>query len=112
MITNRGDYDMLNICDYKQQIEKYAAEKILSISDKRLDKIRQCGNNKRLLEISYRDKKGIRTKRFVEPYKLSGDDFWGFDTSKNEIRRFKTKNVKGIKVSSKMFEPRWNIEMD
>jgi len=95
---------------YKDYIEKQAQE--LTMNDKRINKIKNCGLNKNLLEISYKDKKGTKTKRLVEPYKLSGDDFWGFDTTKNEIRRFKTKNIKGIKETKKPFEARWNIEIN
>ena len=60
----------------------------------------------------YVDKKGNRTKRMVEPYKLTDSDFWGYDIAKNEIRRFKTQNIKGVKKSIKTFEPRWDIEMN
>ena len=95
---------------YRMQIEKIAAEKI-SMHDRRMDKIIQSGNNTTLLEISYKDKKGNKTKRYVEPYKLTDSDFWGFDINKAEIRRFKTQNIKGIKMSNKKFQPRWNIEM-
>ena len=95
---------------YKRQIEKIAAEQ-LPIFQRRMNKIIDCGNNLSLLEISYKDKKGNKTKRLVEPYKLTDSDFWGFDINKNEIRRFKVNNIKGIKTSKTKFNPRWDIEM-
>lgn len=48
----------------------------------------------------------------VEPYKLTESDFWGYDIDKNGIRRFKTKNIRGVKKSIKTFEPRWDIEIN
>lgn len=95
---------------YKKQIEKIAGENI-SMHDKRINKIIDGGKNTNLLELSYRDKKGNRTKRYVEPYKLTDSDFWGFDINKGEIRRFKKQNIKGVKISNKTFQPRWDIEV-
>ena len=95
---------------YKSYIEKQAQE--LTMLDKRVNKIKNCGLNQKLLEISYKDKSGNKTKRLVEPYKLIGDDFWGFDITKDEIRRFKTKNIKGIKETKKPFDARWDIQIN
>ena len=103
---------------YKSIINKIASESInnpipsIKGYQNRLRKIIECGNNKTLLTISYVDNKGNRTKRIVEPYKLTDSDFWGYDIVKNGIRRFKTQNIKGIKKSVKTFEPRWDIEMN
>lgn len=105
---------------YKQIINKIASEsninnnQIPSIKgyEKRLEKIVECGSNKNLLTISYVDRKGNRTKRMVEPYKLTDTDFWAYDTTTDGIRRFKNKNIKGIKKSIKTFEPRWEIEIN
>ena len=126
---------------YKAIIDKIASDTtsnpVPSIKgyENRIRKITECGNNKTLMTISYVDKKGNRTnsctsssnskinwgqshywgnrtKRLVEPYKLTDTDFWGYDIAKNEIRRFKTQNIKGVKKSIKTFEPRWDIEMN
>lgn len=103
---------------YKAIIDKIASDttpnSVPSVKgyENRIRKIMECGNNKTLMTISYVDKKGNRTKRMVEPYKLTDSDFWGYDIAKNEIRRFKTQNIKGVKKSIKTFEPRWDIEMN
>lgn len=78
----------------------------------RLSKIIDSANATRLVTISYIDSKGKRTKRMVEPYKLTESDFWGYDIDKDGIRRFKTKNIRGVKKSIKTFEPRWDIEIN
>lgn len=98
---------------YKSEIIKIANE-IPSIKgyQNRLRKIVECGKNQTMLTISYVDAKGNRTKRMVEPYKLTDSDFWGYDVSSDGIRRFKTKNIKGVKKSIKTFIPRWDIEMN
>lgn len=99
---------------YKSRIEKLAADSTvinLSAHDKRINKIKSSGQSNLLLEINYVDKKGVKTKRLVEPYKLTGDDFWGYDIQKDSIRRFKTKNIKGIKTTNKLFDARWPIEV-
>ena len=103
---------------YKSIINKIASETLsneipsLKGYQNRLKKIIECANNKNLLTISYVDKNGNRTKRIVEPYKLTDTDFWGYDISKNQIRRFKTNKIKGIKKSIKTYEPRWDIEVN
>lgn len=103
---------------YKAIIDKIASDttpnSVPSVKgyENRIRKIMECGNNKTLMTISYVDKKGNRTKRMVEPYKLTDSDFWGYDIAKNEIRRFKTQSIKGVKKSIKTFEPRWDIEMN
>lgn len=103
---------------YKLIINKIASEPInnpipsIEGYKNRIRKITECGNNGNLLTISYVDKSGNRTKRIVEPYKLTDSDFWGYDITKNQIRRFKTQNIKGVKKSIKTFEPRWDIEMN
>lgn len=103
---------MININTLKKQIEKIAiTQSALSPYEKRINKIKSSAASTTTLEISYLDQKNIKTKRVVEPYKLTDNDFWGYDTTKEQIRRFKTKNIKGIKSSKKSFQPRWEIEI-
>ena len=77
-----------------------------------MSKIKSSGENKSMVELKYKDSSGNISTRFVEPYKLDGNDFWGYDPEKNSIRRFKVKNIKSIKQTKNTFEPRWNIEMN
>lgn len=104
---------MKSISFYKDVIEKRASDDTLELTplNKRIQKIKGCGNSAKLLEISYLDKSKNKTKRLVEPYKLTESDFWGYDILKNQIRRFKVSNIKGIKTTTKSFDPKWDIEM-
>lgn len=101
---------LLRILGYKRDIEKKASEK-RDLFSTRMSKIKDGGNNQKMIEVSYIDSKGKKTKRLVEPYKLIETDFWGYDPMKDSIRRFKTKNIKGVKNTGKKYEPRWDIEM-
>lgn len=77
-----------------------------------IEKIKLCGNNTNLIEIKYQDKKGNISLRKVEPYKIDGEDFWGYDPNKENIRRFKIKGLKSVKSTKQKYEPRWTIEMN
>jgi predicted DNA-binding transcriptional regulator YafY len=76
-----------------------------------MNKIKSSGENKSIVELKYKDSSGNISTRFVEPYKLDGNDFWGYDPEKNSIRRFKIKNIKSIKPTKNTFKPRWDIEV-
>ena len=96
---------------YHDVIEKIARDK-QTIFNNRISRITNAGNNNNMILISYKDRKGNTTRqRLVEPYKLTNDDFWGYDVNKDCIRRFKTSNIKGIKISKEKYEPKWAVEM-
>lgn len=92
-------------------IEKTASEK-LTINQKRINKIVGSANNLNILTLSYRDKNGVRTKRNIEPYKITDTYLWGFDVEKQQIRQFKLNGIKGVKPISEKFLPRWNIDIN
>ena len=100
---------------YIDLIEKTAAEntKDLSKLDKfllsaRIKKIQKCKDKNKLLKLTYLDKKGVKSTRNVEPYRLDENDFWGYDTDKGSIRRFKVRNIKGVKPLNISYTPRWD----
>lgn len=76
-----------------------------------MDKIKNSANNKNMVFIKYKDKKGDITTRYVEPYEIKGNDLWAYDPVKDSIRRFKVKNIKSVKTTNKIYEPRWEIKM-
>lgn len=78
----------------------------------RISKIQNAGATQTMLSIKYKDKKGNLSERVVEPYKLQGNDFWGYDPLKESIRRFKIKNIQSAKNTKRKYEPRWEIEME
>lgn len=110
-MRNDDNRKLLKILGYKEAIEKIASEQKKDMFSIRMNKIKSSANKSSIIEISYKNAKNEKTKRLVEPYKLTGDDFWGYDINKDAIRRFKTKNIKGIKSTNQKFDPRWNIEM-
>jgi hypothetical protein len=77
-----------------------------------IEKIKASGSNTNLVKIKYRDKKGNISQRYVEPYKLDGEDFWAYDPNKGGIRRFKIRNVRSVMPTNQNYKPRWDIEMD
>lgn len=77
-----------------------------------INKIKSGGYGSNMVWIKYRDKKGNISTRTVEPYKVDGNDFWGYDPDKGNIRRFKIKNIKSVKPTKISYEPRWEVEMD
>lgn len=78
----------------------------------RISKIQSAGASQTMLAIKYKDRKGKLSERIVEPYKLVGNDFWGYDPTKENIRRFKVKNIKSAKNTKTKYDPRWDIEME
>lgn len=82
-----------------------------TVKKRRLNALYKAGSKHRLAEITYTDKKGDVTRRTVEPYKMDGVDFWGYDPEKESIRRFKTERLMRVKPLRTTFQPRWDIEM-
>ena len=78
----------------------------------RMDRIRKAGLSQTMVTIKYKDKKGNLSQRTVEPYKLSGNDFWAYDPNKESIRRFKVKGLQSLKLTKTKFDPRWDIEKE
>jgi hypothetical protein len=95
----------------KDNIEKTAMAMKGNRNENRAGKIREAGSNNLMVQITYTDKKGNTSTRTVEPYKIDGEDFWGYDPAKENIRRFKMSKVKGIKPTKQTFSPRWPMEL-
>jgi len=83
----------------------------IPLEEKVKSKIKKAGNNKNLLKIWYTDKKGDSTMRLTEPYEIRGDDYFGYCKLRNNIRRFKIKNINQANLSKKTYEPRWDIKV-
>ena len=76
-----------------------------------IDKIKSAANSAQMVTINYVDRKGNASTRTVEPYKMDGNDFWGYDPEKNNIRRFKVTQIQSVTKTKQTYEPRWDIEM-
>jgi hydroxymethylpyrimidine pyrophosphatase-like HAD family hydrolase len=93
------------------EIIKEAAKKKDRIENHK-QKIKKAGTAGRVMQMAYIDKKGKYSERFVEPYKIDGDSFWGYSLDKNEIRRFKIPQIDNLKITNKKYQPRWPVEVD
>jgi SNF2 family DNA or RNA helicase len=103
----------LRVVIIMERRDKTLSEKEFGKRDlQHIKKIKFGGNNKNLIQIKYRDKKGNLSLRKVEPYKINGEDFWGYDPAMQGIRRFKIRGIRSIKNTTLSYEPRWQIEMD
>lgn len=105
------DIDNEKVAMYKGYIEKVAMAMKGNRNENRANKIREAGSKNLMVQISYTDKKGNGSTRTVEPYKIDGEDFWGYDPGKENIRRFKMSKVTGIKHTKQTFTPRWTVEL-
>jgi len=79
-------------------------------STKNIKRINTSAQNRKMVNIRYKDNKGNVTRRSVEPYKIEGEDFWGYDPEKGGIRRFKIDNLKKVKGTDIDFSPKWDIK--
>lgn len=75
-----------------------------------MKRINNSAQNRKMVNIRYKDNAGNVTDRSVEPYKIEGEDFWGYDPEKGGIRRFKLDNLKKVKGTEIDFSPRWEIK--
>jgi hypothetical protein len=104
-----ADIDNDKVAEYKEYIFEKIASKDKSPIYK--NKIQKAGNKHNLMELHYTDKKGKSTERIVEPYEIRGEDFFGFDTDKEEIRRFKINQINRAIITNTQFNPRWDIKV-
>ena len=77
-----------------------------------LTEIQQAARNRHLVHITYVDSKGNISDRITEPYELSDDSFYGYDTEKGSIRRFKVNGIQSAKeVKDSSFSPRFPMKI-
>lgn len=102
--------------DDRQTLMGYLIEKRAADLGRRtvqqMNNIRVSADQGHLLELKYQNKKGTISTRYVEPYKLTDEDFWGYDPDKQSIRRFKVKNIKSVKKTKKPYTPQWPVEVN
>lgn len=73
--------------------------------------ISQAARERKLLKISYIDKKKIHTTRTVEPYEIKGGKLWAYCVAKNGIRQFDVNQIIQAVVTEKTFEPRYPVKL-
>lgn len=112
-----GTFEWIKVNDKNAWAYEYIMEKTAAIKEKKakkshVNKIRKAGKANKVIHLVYEDKKGVVSDRYTEPYKISGDDYWGYCLTKNSIRRFKLPRIQSVNITRKKFNPRWKIEMD
>lgn len=65
-------------------------------------------SKRRLLNIVYRDLKGVTSERLTEPYEIKDGKYYGYCTQKNAIRAFKLDGIVDLEITDKGYTPRWN----
>jgi len=73
--------------------------------------ISQAALKNKIVEITYKDSKGITTNRVTEPYEIKDNSYYGFCILKNSIRKFKLSNISSAKILDENYEPRWPIKI-
>ena len=81
-----------------------------------IEVIRYAATNRLLVEIGYRDEKGVRSTRLIEAYSLAqtqaGDIILHtHDCTRNAHRSLRIDRIEGARVTDQTFEPRFQIEL-
>lgn len=64
-------------------------------------------NGRFVVEITYTDAKGNRSRRMTEPYELKGDKYFGYCLTKNSIRSFSIRSISKAVITDKNYTPRF-----
>lgn len=73
--------------------------------------ISKAARERKLLKISYIDKKKIHTTRTVEPYEIKNGKLWAYCVAKHGIRQFDVNQIIQAVVTEKTFEPRYPVKL-
>lgn len=73
--------------------------------------IQQAAFERRVLRISYLDKKNVHTVRSVEPYEIKNGKLWAHCLQRNGIRQFEMNRIVQAVVSEKSFVPRHEVKI-
>lgn len=76
-----------------------------------LTNVQQAARERRVLRLSYLDKKGTHTVRSVEPYEIRGDKLWAYCLQRNAIRQFDMNKIVQAMLSDKTFQPRYEVKI-
>jgi len=75
------------------------------------DIIRKAMETSTLLDVYYKNAKGERSHKNIEPYSFRQGDLMGFDVDEGHIKRFKMENFLQAFNTENKFSPRWTIEL-
>lgn len=76
-----------------------------------LPNIQQAARERRVLRLSYLDKKGIHTVRSVEPYEIRDGKLWAYCLQRNGIRQFEMNRIVQAVLSDKAYVPRHEVKI-
>lgn len=69
--------------------------------------IDECINENKVLRITYQDRKGVTTKRAVEPYEIKNGKLYAYCLVKGGIRAFNLDNLITCEDVGTHFTPRY-----
>ena len=73
--------------------------------------IQRAALERRVLKISYLDKKGTHTIRSVEPYEIKNGKLWAHCLQRNGIRQFELNRIVQAVLSDRSFAPRHEVKI-
>jgi len=73
--------------------------------------VKEAAKNRVLLDITYRDGKGVISDRRTEPYELKDGSYFGYDVNKQGIRNFKLDGITDAVVTKIPFIAQWEIQI-
>ena len=76
-----------------------------------IEKISQAAQNHKMVRLVYRDSKGSRSVRRVEPYEIKDGGLFAHDPLKESIRFFKLSRIVKATPTTKDFTPRWPMKL-
>lgn len=71
-----------------------------------MGRIRAAGTKLLLLSMRYKGK-----NRYVEPYSMKGNLFYGFCSLHARIHSFRVERIESIQVTDQHYTPRWPVEL-
>lgn len=77
----------------------------------KLKTIRKAAENKKVLRVSYTDRKDDDSIRNIEPYEMRGDHLFAYCRKRKGIRRFDINKIGSLKETQYTFMPKYPIKM-
>jgi hypothetical protein len=79
-------------------------------NDPVLSVIELGGKTRKIVVITYTNKKGETKLYATEPYEVKAGFYWGFDTDDQSIKKFALSSIAQAQLSSDSYVPRWEVK--
>ena len=74
--------------------------------------ITQAARERRVVNLSYLDQKGVHTVRAVEPYEVKKGKLWAHCLQRDAIRQFDLNRIVQAVPTERTFIPRHEVRLD